>query len=491
MKNKNIFTGILLVIITMTIFSCTKILDLNPISSYNAGSFYKTQNDLELAVIGIYDVSQGLMGRLIPSDLEGRSDNISALVLTGQDFALVSKFMDNAVTTNIRDTWSMLWNMIDRCNAVIEKIDAATFSDETRKSNLKGEAYFFRGYAYFQLGWMYGGVPLLDRQMGIAAIKTTARSTQDETFAFAANDLTKAAELLPEVWPTKELGKATKYAAQGILARMYMFQKKYSEARPLLQGIVASGKYQMATNYADCFLDSKDNSPEHVFQVQYLTGNLGEGNPFVAFLTPTGMRTAFFPNGGSEGMEVSEDLYKSYESGDLRRNFTILKGFTTIAGQTDTATLYFIKYAHGKIPANNQDFDVNLPILRYTDVKMMYAEALNEESYNPGGEAFSILNEVRARAGLISLTSVQVPTQDAFRNAMLHERRVEFACEYLRWFDLIRTDKAMEVMNAWLATPKEGAGTYKMEAYRILFAIPQVELDVNRDTKFMWQNPGY
>ncbi|MCX6222685.1 MAG: RagB/SusD family nutrient uptake outer membrane protein [Bacteroidia bacterium] len=491
MKNKNIFKVISLTLITMIIFSCNKVLDLSPISSYNAGSFYNTQKDFELAVIGIYDVSQGLMGRLIPSDLEGRSDNISALVLTGQDFALVSKFTDNAVTINIRDTWNMLWNMIDRCNAVIDKIDAGTFSDETRRSNLKGEAYFFRGYAYFQLGWMYGGVPLIDRQMGIAEIKTTARSTQAETFAFAAKDFIQAAQLLPEVWATAELGKATKYTAQGILARMYMFQKKFSDAKPLLQGIIGSGKYQMATSYADCFLDSKDNSPEHVFQIQYKTGNLGEGNPFVAFLTPTGMRTAFFPTGGGEGMEVSEDLYNSYESGDSRRDFTVLKGFTTVAGQFDNKTLYFIKYAHGKIPANNQDFDVNLPVLRYTDVKMMYAEALNEASYNPNGEAFAILNEVRARGGLSPRTSVQIPTQEAFRSAMLQERRIEFACEYLRWFDLIRTDKAMSVMNAWLATTKEGAGTFKMEAYRILFAIPQVELDVNRDTKYMWQNPGY
>ncbi len=494
MKNKNILKVIFLVIITMIIFSCTKILDLNPISSLSSAGFYKTQKDFELAVIGIYDALQGLTNQLIPSDMESRSDNITAAGTTGQwgtDYALFSKFIDNSASVDVTAMWQRFWNMIDRCNAVIDRIDAGTFNDEARRSNLKGEAYFFRGYAYFQLGWMFGGVPLINHQMRIEEIRTTTRSTQAETFAFAANDLTQAAELLPEVWPSAELGKATKYAAQGILARLYMFQQKYSDAKPLLQSIIASGKYQMATSYADCFLDNLDNSPEHVFQIQYISGNIGEGNPFVVFLVPSVIRSALFPSGGGEGMKVSKDLYESYENGDSRRDFTILKGFTTVGGQIDTVSPYFIKYAHGKIPSDRTDYGVNMPVLRYTDVKMMYAEVLNEESYNPSGEAFSILNEVRTRAGLTSLTSVQVPTQDAFRNAMLRERRVEFACEYLRWFDLLRTGKAMEVMNTFFARPEEGSGTYKMEEYRSLLAIPQSEMDVNRDTKYMWQNPGY
>ena len=312
--------------------------------------------------------------------------------------------------------------MIDRCNAVIDQIDAGTFTDETRRSNLKGEAYFFRGYAYFQLGWMYGGMPLVDHQMKVDEIKLTKRSTQAETFTQASNDLTKASQLLPEVWATKDVGKATKYAAQGILARLYMFQKNYSGAKPLLQGIINSGKYQMASSYANCFIDKYDNSTEHVFQIQYKTGNLGEGNGFVAYEVPQFFRSALFPLGGISGaMIVSPDLYNAYENGDLRRDFNIQKGYINSSGQVDTETLYFIKYGHGSIPTTSiTDYEVNMPLLRYTDVKLMYAEVLNEEAYSSTGEAFSILNEVRTRAGLSPLTSTQVPSQEAFRTAMLH-----------------------------------------------------------------------
>lgn len=383
--------------------------------------------------------------------------------------------------------------MIDRCNAVIDQIDAGTFTDETRRSNLKGEAYFFRGYAYFQLGWMYGGMPLVDHQMKVEEIKLTKRSTQAETFTQASNDLIKASQLLPEAWATKELGKATKYAAQGILARLYLFQKNYTAAKPLLQSIITSGKYQLATSYANCFIDKYDNSTEHVFQVQYKTGNLGEGNGFVAYEVPQFFRSALFPLGGISGaMIVSPDLYNAYENGDLRRDFNIQKGYTNSSGQVDTETLYFIKYGHGSIPTTSiTDYDVNMPVLRYTDVKLMYAEVLNEEGYASSGEAFSILNEVRTRAGLSPLTSTQVPTQEAFRTAMLHERRVEFANEYLRWFDLVRSGKAVSTMNTFFARADEGSGAYKMEEFRLLFAIPQDELKINPNTDYMWQNPGY
>lgn len=493
MKNKNIISGVLFVFMLLGISSCSDFLDLSPVSSYNSGSFYKTQKDFELAVTGVYDILQYLNNDLIPNNLESRSDNVRNDVIATYGHNLVHRCMDDATTSTLKDIWKRYWIVIDRCNAIIDQIDTGTFTDETRRSNLKGEAYFFRGYAYFQLGWMYGGVQLIDHQMKVDEIKLTARSSQTETFTQAANDLTQAIQLLPEVWPTKELGKATKYAAQGIQARMYMFQKNYSAAKPLLQSIISSGKYQLATSYANCFLDKYDNSTEHVFQVQYKSGNLGEGNGFVAYEVPQFYRSALFPLGGISGaMIASPDLYNAYENSDLRRDFNIQKGYTNSSGQVDTETLYFIKYGHGTIPTTSiTDYEVNMPILRYTDVKLMYAEVLNEGGYTSTGEAFSILNEVRSRAGLSPLTSVQVPTQEAFRMAMLKERRVEFANEYLRWFDLLRTGKALSVMNTFFARADEGSGAYKMEEFRFIFPIPQDELKINPDTKYMWQNPGY
>ncbi len=493
MKNTNILTKISLVLISIIIFSCKDFLNKEPISDYTTGGFYETQDDFSSAVTGIYSILQTLNNEFVTSNLEGRSDNIKA-IQTGHEndgYALCSNFTENASTSTLNNIWYYYWKMIDRCNAVIDQIDGGTFTDETRRSNLKGEAYFLRGYAYFQLGWLFGGVPLIDEQKNPIEIKTTARSTQTETLDFAAKDFTKAAELLPETWSASELGKATKYAAQGVLARLYMFQKNYTAAKPLLKSIISSGKYQMATKYGDCFIDTYDNSSEHVFQIQYMSGNLNLGNKFVPFEVPETFRSTMFPTGGSLGMYVSEDLYSSYEAGDLRRDFTIQKGWTNSAGEFNSVNMFYIKYGHGTLPSVKTDYAVNLPVLRYTDVRLMYAEVLNEEGYVANGEAFSILNEVRVRAGLSALTSVMVTTQDAFRKAMLKERRVEFACEFLRWFDLLRTDNAMTVMNSFLARAEEGSGKYKMLEYRKIFPIPQYELDVNPDTKYMWQNPEY
>lgn len=477
----------------MIIFvSCKDYLDLNPISNYNSGSFYTSQKDFELAVNGIYNEFQSLMNGTIELAIESRSDNVSYDV-NSYGWNYIHRFVDNPTNESTVAIWKGYWIAIDRCNAVLDRIDNIAFTDTDRRSNLKGEAYFLRGYAYFQLGWLFGGMPIIDHQMKVDEIKKTPRSSQDETFSFAATDLLQAAQLLPEEWAAKDRGKATKYAAKGILARMYMFQKKYTEAKVPLNEIISSGKYNMATNYADCFSEDFENSPEHVFQIQYTSGNLGQGNAFVAYQVPEFFRSSIFPSGGTSGaMRVSQDLYQKYENGDVRLNFTIIKGFYNAQGIYDTTTMYFIKYAHVPAPPSQKyDFGINMPVLRYTDIKMMYAEVLNEDGFIPNGEAFSILNQVRTRAGLSPLTSVQVPDQESFRKAILDERRLEFACEFLRWFDLLRTGKAMNVMNTFLNRIDEQSGAYQMKDYQSIFAIPQDELNTNPDPKIMWQNPGY
>ena len=491
MKRLNILAGILTTVF-LTIFSSCNNLDLSPISSYNAGSFYKTQSDFKLAVNGIYDKLQDLYYYNVYSQaIEGRSDNVN--MNTGYDAGILSKFIDDATTGSNKAIWQYCYQMIDRSNAVINQIDAGTFTTESYKNYYKGEAYFLRGYAYFQLGSLFGGVPLINKQMTAAEIALVARSSQVETLASAASDLTQAGTLLPDVWPSSgELGKATKYAAKGILARLYLSQKKYSEAKPLLSDIISSGKYAMATNYGDCFIDKYDNSAEHVFQIQYKSGNVGEGNILPVIQVPEGIVSTMFPQGGSSAfLYVSNDLYDSYETGDLRRDWSIQKGYTSKGNIIDKVTCIYIKYGHGTIPATKDDYEVNMPILRYTDVKMMYAEVLNELGYVANGEAFTILNSVRARAGLTAKTSSDLPDQASFRAAMFNERRWEFADEFLRWYDIVRSGNAMTIMNNFLAKAENGSTLYKMKDTQTIFAIPQYELDINKDTKIMWQNPGY
>lgn len=491
MKNKNILILTILSSFLLIVISCEDNLDLNPISNYNAGSFYKTQNDFGLAVNGIYDKLQELYYyNIVPFGIEGRSDNVN--VNTGYDAGALSQLVDNETTGVLTAMWRYCYQIIDRSNAVINQIEEGIFTDENYKNYYKGEAYFMRGYAYSQLGYFFGGVPLFDQQMDVDEIKLVARSTQEETFNFAANDLTQAIALLPSEWTSAELGKATKYSATGILARLYIFQQKYSEAKPLLSDIISSDKYEMATNYSDCFNDKFDNGAEHVFQIQYTSGDLGEGNMLPIVSAPQNIDSPLFPQGGgSPFLNVSKDLYDSYESGDLRRDFTIQKGYTDKSGVVDNVTSFYIKFAQGTIPATLDDYAVNLPVLRYTDVKLMYAEVLNEENFIANGEAFSILNAVRDRAGLPNLAVVELTGKEEFRTAIFNERRWEFAGEYLRWFDIVRSGKATEIMNSFLQQPENGNSLYSMDNHQTIFAIPQYELDINTDSQIMWQNDGY
>lgn len=476
--------------------SCSKsYLDLNPESSYSAGGFYKTQSDFELANAGMYNKLQGMYNYIVPFMLESRSDNTASLVsnLATYDWGNYASFTDNALTGTTQTVWAGYYDVINAANAILDQINQGAFTDTVEQRHLKGEAYFLRGFSYFQLGWMYGGVPLIEHEMTTAQILVTARSTQAVTLDSAASDLETAAILLPGVWPlASDLGRATQYAAEGILARLYFFQSNFTAALPLLNNIIGSGQYTLASSYPNCFLNQYNNSPEQVFQIQFLSGNLGQGTALPAYSVPYNVESPLFPEGGNSiFLILTHDLYDTYEPGDQRQGFTISHGYTNTAGQVDTTTCFYIKYAHGAIPAVNNDYGVNLPILRYTDVELMYAEALNEGGYNPSGQAFAILNTIRARAGLAPLTPVTVPDQQTFRTALFHERRVEFAGEYLRWFDLVRSGTALQVINALLATPAEGSGSYQMKSTNLLFPIPGIELTINPNKQYMYQNPGY
>ncbi len=493
MKTINNLLFISVAVIFLIATSCEDYLDLKPTSSYNAAGFYSTQKDFELAINGDYAMLRSIWGYK-QNFLESRGDEVQDDPITTADHVLAHRFLNDASTPLLKDLWSYYWKIIDRSNAIIDKIDNGTFTDETYRSYRKGEAYFLRGYAYWQLGNMFGGVQIINHQMSISEIMAIPRSTEEETLNQAISDLLTAADLLPEVWPkTSELGRATKFSAEGIAAKVYLYQHKFQDAKPLLENIINSGKYTMATNYADCFLDRYDNSPEHVFQVQFISGDVGLGFAYpVCSITTNVDEPTLYPYGGISGANrVSPDLIAAYEPGDKRLDFTIMQGYHIIGGGFDANSNWCIKYVQGTKPStgNKYDYPNNLPILRYTDVKLMYAEVLNEEGYVADGEAFTILNEVRQRAGLPNLTSATLTSQSEFRSAIFHERRVEFAFEHQRWIDLKRSGNVVNVMNAFFARTDEGGGNkYHMEDFHKLYPIPQEEILLNPN---LTQNPGY
>lgn len=474
--------------------SCDNFLTTVPESSYSVDGAYQSQSDFEYAVAAVYAAQQGLYSsnacwfRLIIS----RSDDTR----NGATYTYgVDQFTDGDDVSTLADGWRTLWQMINRSNVILDKIDAVEFADATLKNYIKGEAYALRAWAYYTLAWQFGGMPLIDKELSVAETKIVARSTQEQTFAFIEADYKKAIDLLPESWNGADLGRVTKYAAEGGLARLYMFQSKFSEAKPYLSDIISSGKYEIEPNYLDCFTDSHDNGKERVWEIQF-NGNLsGEGQYLSTGMLPEGYKDGVLMpfSGFSTAMYVSMNMAEAYEPGDLRKDVSVVTNLT-VNGVIESKYYYILKYCHydAYTPQAQTDWANNIPVLRYTDVKMMYAECLNEEGYVPDGDAFDIINEVRGRAGLLPVTSAAVPDQNAFRQALIKERRVEFAFEGLRWNDLVRWGIARETMNNHFMHEDEGGGIYSMDGdYREIFAVPYDELSRYDDETIMWQNPKY
>ena len=489
---KNIRTYVLPALVALfAAVGCSDFLNEKPQSQYSVDTFYQTASDFDVAIAGVYAAQQNLYNNL---------GGVFRMAITRSDDTKVGagyvdqndKFLDDATGSYVQDLWQELYIVVSRANAIISRIDAIEFADESAKKAIKGEALALRSWAYYQLGTSFGGVPLFDKEYSTAEVKAIKRSTQAETFKFVEDGFKDAISLLPAQWTGKNLGRVTKYAAEAFLARVYMFQGKFSDATPLLSDVIGSGKYDMEEKYEDCFDDAFNNTKERVWEIQFTNGGLGEGNILPNSFMPDGYKGTLTPfTGASAFLEVSTDLVDAYEAGDLRKAQSVVAD--VIVGSAPRAGWYISKWLHyTAVPVNNNDFAINMPIVRYTDVLMMYAECLNEAGYSATGDAFKYINKVRGRAGLSPLTATTTPNQEAFRKALMQERRVEFAFEGLRWLDLVRWGKAVEVMDKFLKRPENENGLYKMATTdRYLYAIPSQEIANYNNKEIMWQNPGF
>lgn len=495
MKNMIKYAGFVLAAGLLS--SCEDFLTEDPQSIYTTDIFYTSQSDIEYAVSAIYaaqqDAYDGQYGMF--RFLSARSDDTNSVNTNMYDNGAAT-FIDNANVEATEQMWKYMYQIISRANTLLTHIDAIEFTNADLKKYIKGEAYALRGWAFYNLGTWFGGVPLtIDKEYTVEEARETGRSTQEETFNQAVSDYTNAIGLLPDSWDANNVGRVTKYAAEAALGRLYMFTGDYTKAKEHLWNVIDSDLYDMADTYEQCFAGAYDNSSERVWEVQYIGGLLNEGQTFSESCMPENYQPqegetkwAYF-SGSSAAMQVSTNLLNSYEPTDKRKDVTAVTGIT-VAGVVNEYS-WFTKFSRpGSIPMSETDWDVNLPIIRYTDVLMMYAEAVNQLS-GPTQEAIDIINDVRERAGLANLSSNATSSREAFQEAIEKERRAEFAFEGLRWHDLVRWGKAVDVMNKFFKDSDEGNGLYSCKEHQIIFAIPQEEINRYGDEKKMYQNPGY
>jgi tetratricopeptide (TPR) repeat protein len=480
MKRKYLFV----LFFSLALTSCKdEFLALSPISQASTATFYKTGADLLNALNGAYGSLQlaGQYGNFyvvseIPSD--DTRPVLSGSVTDQDEF---DKFYMRTTNPYTLARWSDGYKGIYRCNAIIDRSAGVTM-DETLKNRIIGEAKFLRALMYFNLVRVFGDVPLVvkeivDPQDGYEY----ARAPVADVYAQIVKDLTDAEGVLGVSYTGADIGRATRGAAKSLLGKVYLTQKKYAEAAAKLKEVIDAGTYDLLPTYAAVFLASAKNHKESIFDVQYKKGSIGEGSGFANAYAPENSGNAVIQFGGGGNNQPTADMVAAYEAGDLRKDVSLATSYINASG-VKVDYNFIRKYKDP--PVISGDSEDNWPVLRYADVLLMYAETLNETGKT--ADALPFLNRIRTRAGLAAKTAADAGTQAAMRLALEQERRVELAFEGHRWFDLVRTGRALEVMRAKAAAI--GIKTDLKET-NLIFAIPQSQIDINPSK--IKQNAGY
>ncbi len=486
----NIFFTLVLVIALFT--SCSKdFLIKSPEDSINTANFYQTEADAIAAINGAYQPLQWpklYNLRLWTPDIMAGNSIVGA---GGGSDGVETQDQANFVTASDNqgalDLWRGPWPGILRCNIILEKVPGMAIS-ETVKNRVLGEAYFLRAQYYFILVRFFGDVPLVLTPVKPGDDLRPFRTPKAEVYNQIIADFTKAIELLPvrESYSGSDLGRASKGAAEGMLAKVHLTLGNWQQVVDHCNAVKTLG-YALNTNYASNFDPLNKNTVESLFEIQYVS-NAGKDfwsneNQSSWLSTFTGPRGSDMVAGGWGWNQPTQEFINSYETGDKRKDVTVLyEGCPQFDGKDYQKSYSMTNYNLRKFlvakPVTYDNSPMNFPVLRYADVLLMKAEALNE--LGKTSEAESPLNEVRTRAGLPSVSGL---SKAAFRDKVLHERRMELAFEGQFWFDLIRVDNGQYAINFL-----HSIGKSNMSSKFLLFPIPQKERDANPN---LTQNPGY
>ncbi|MWB96636.1 RagB/SusD family nutrient uptake outer membrane protein [Flavobacterium sp. GA093] len=497
---KYLFSTIVTIVLLSTVtISCSDEF-VNPKIEYSIDSenYFNSKEEYDQALIAAYDILQSTYVNVLLGEIA--SDNTLAGGESPTDvvgFQQIDDMIHTPVNSNLKDIWSWMFAGVQRTNYILEFQDKTDFEG---KAQLIAETRFLRAYYHFELVKWFGGIPMKgDARFKIGDETTIPRSSVEEVYASIEADLNFAVANLSPIASQK--GRVTKGAAQALLGKAYLYQDKFSQAATTLQGLISTSPYSLVTDYDSIFEMAGENGAESVFEVQYTDvegagfGCLqcSEGNIAVGFSGIRNYSGPLFSSGFSFNIPTQESA-DAFEVGDKRKNVAILdinawaeantdfdsgNGITFGKGNEDTG-FFNRKYLPRKRSAEAAG-DLNLTnpnnyrAIRYADVLLMAAEA-----YNRGGiddaKARGYLNEVRKRAFGDSNHNISA-SGAALTDFILAERRLELFGEGHRFFDLVRTGKAVGTIPGFKANKNE------------LFPIPIEEIQFANGN---WaQNPGY
>lgn len=484
-----------MLISSITIISCSETLDLQPISDIGAGDYYNNANDINLAVISIYNSMYGVLDKeFVVTEL--RSDNTYMSprnsVIANVPYRQVDRFVLNSQNIYVEAYWRACYRTISLANNVINQIGVV--DDPDLAARYEAEARFFRAHAYFNLVRLWGGVFLVTDPISGEQAKAVDRSTPDEIYDLIIADLEFASQNLPDAINASELGRLSKWAAKTELGKAYLTvggTDNINNAINELSDVVYSSPYTMLASYADVFDIGNEYNNEILYAVRYQSGSVGLGAPFANYFSPL-QSDDFVVTGSGDHLNVpATSMSNAYSMNDTRKDPSMADYWIGFNDQIN-------EYAY--ISKFNSQFNTvddagnDWPVIRFTDAMLLLAEAINENS-GPDTDALDMLNQVRNRAGLDEYTLDQVGTYFDFKLALEAERKVEFAFENQRWFDLLRTGRALTVMNTHFATEDQYNDpntpeffTNPIQEYQLLLPIPQYEIDLDPSVA---QNIGY
>lgn len=462
------------IIMIFVLAGCEKSLDFEIKDSLTLDNFFIDAGDATASVNSVYDALGDLdlyKSRLwLIQDIA--SDDCDALSTWNDPNARqFDSYSLDPTNYFLEGVWRASYQLIARANLSVNRIPDVNM-EEKLKSRLIGEAKFLRALSYFNLVRLFGGVPLVLESKTDIDEYLVARADPENIYQQIISDLQAAETALPISYSGNNKGRATRGAVKGMLAKVYLTRGEWEMAANKAKEVMDLGVYSLWDDYKDNFREANKNGKESVFEVQFYSGQQSENSQIVISSLPS---IYAFPAGVGIILPT-EDLLNSFETGDYRYEVSFFDEYSYFGNYTFDPHIWKHWDRDAYAADETGESGANFPVMRYAEILLMYAEALNEQYNGPTQEAYIAVNRVRERArnevdGVIP--DLSGLSYEEFQAAVLKEKRCETVNEGQRWFDLARTRKLIEFVN------RAKGEKANPQAFNYVFPIPQREMDLN------------
>lgn len=489
-----IITLLIISLIFIGVTGCEDFLEENPRNFIDPAKFYENEADAYAGLIGIY----GGLG----NDLYSRGIHVLNQHNTEEHWPWSMTAADVGFNYTpdygfMNQVWPELYEEIKRANSFIDALENREVNfDVSLKARMLAEAKFLRAYTYSVLAQLWGDVPFLTNSVASEADFFQSGTPTSKIYEFLIVDLKEAINVLPgkSAYSGSDISRVNREAAKVLLAKIYMIEKDWTNAKVHVDEIIASGEYALEEDVLDNWRTANKHGKESIFEVDFAKGfQPRRGNSLFQNSGPRGLKhplTGKVVGGLWAGVSFTPAFFNSFEDGDMRKQKLF---FDPSSYSAEVGRYYTSKYFDPTVMDHGRDGPVNWVVYRYADVLLMKAEIENEISLEPNSAAYDAINMVRQRANATLLNSSESLSYEEFANSVFEERQKELFFEGSSFMDLKRrgyayTKTRVEEARFELFDYIGYEGPFDVKEHEMVLPIPQSELDANPSLK---QNPGY